>query len=689
MIRFNTASIVVSVCIGLSLCSLQIFAQTLVPFSSEGLYGLKQLNGKVIVPPKYHAAWKSSEGLSRVMKYVSFNDNVAELYGFVDINGREIIPLKYDFACDFHEGFAVVGSYEGTKNFVKFPNGVFMDNRMIVSYIDTHGNVCKFDPEPNYAEDLKNGKAIIAWKDHFITPYHPCNTVWTKQEISIKQLFLALNQKVIVRQDSVTSSFEKEPTFHGTLLNINNFSIEDGKILYHTLNNKHILDIVNENPNISGKISYNIPDSLLKPIVRHGLYGFEYQGKLVIPCKYTYYYPMSHGRIPVLYGNMWRLIDKSGNQIDGSRLYEKMKPFINGTSVVGRGDKAEGCINENGDEIVKPKDNTRIYQQLDNIVVYRCGKHYGAVDTRGKQIIPLVYQYISGEKYNRFCVTDTLGRKGLVDKRNNTVIPFKYKEIEDLGDFAIVRDAQNDHYGVIDISGKTLIPFNFGGIDYFHHNMFLYKKKSNDKLYGVICNDGKELLSQLYDEVVEYKGRYSKKHIGSYRKECKDDDSFDYAVLRRSLPAGSYRYTVINHLGSIIINEANKVIEGGGDLCLYQLNGRTAVVDITGKEILSSDKDSMIVHFNRVHIIDGKKHTIYNEVGKKICKLQYDEYSFWYYYKPFAVRQGNLWGMADENGQLIIPLISEEKPSIISDKIIVKANGVDIKFDINGNRISK
>jgi hypothetical protein len=62
---------------------------------------------KILIAPKYNAAYPFHENLAGVKKW--------EKWGFIDIEGNEIIPFEYDFVTHFKEGKAEV--YKGTEHY--------------------------------------------------------------------------------------------------------------------------------------------------------------------------------------------------------------------------------------------------------------------------------------------------------------------------------------------------------------------------------------------------------------------------------------------------------------------------------------------------------------------------------------------------------------------------------------------
>jgi hypothetical protein len=66
------------------------------------LYGMKKINGEVIIEPIYTSPLIFVEGLAPVL--------VDEKIGYINISGDLVIDFYYDWGTLFNEGLAVVGT---------------------------------------------------------------------------------------------------------------------------------------------------------------------------------------------------------------------------------------------------------------------------------------------------------------------------------------------------------------------------------------------------------------------------------------------------------------------------------------------------------------------------------------------------------------------------------------------------
>lgn len=94
------------------------FREGTVYFYGEGGYGYLDLQGNVVVEPRFDGASNFSEGLAAVA--------VGDKYGYIDKTGNMVIPPCYEEARDFHEGLAYVAVGEKRAFIDKAGNEVIM-----------------------------------------------------------------------------------------------------------------------------------------------------------------------------------------------------------------------------------------------------------------------------------------------------------------------------------------------------------------------------------------------------------------------------------------------------------------------------------------------------------------------------------------------------------------------------------
>jgi len=162
----------------------------------NGKTGFRDLDGKIVIEPKFDNAEMFSEGLSAV--------EVDKKWGYIDTTGNFVLQPKYEYAGSFHNGLASYGANE-KYGFInrqwqqvikpqfewvdEFSEGlcVVRNDKGKYGYIDTTGKIvinCKFQ----YANKFENGQAKFETNDLWgaidktgkivIEPTHPYTSGW-------------------------------------------------------------------------------------------------------------------------------------------------------------------------------------------------------------------------------------------------------------------------------------------------------------------------------------------------------------------------------------------------------------------------------------------------------------------------------------------------------------------------------
>lgn len=89
------------------------------------------------------------------------------------------------------------------------------------------------------------------------------------------------------------------------------------------------------------------------------------------------------------------------------------------------------------------------------------------------------------------------GKFGLIDKNNNVLVPIKYSHTSRiLGKY--LRIGNGSRYALYNEKGEELLPMEYSTIDILFGGMFLTCK---DYKYGLIDNNGKVILNNLFDDI--------------------------------------------------------------------------------------------------------------------------------------------------------------------------------------------
>lgn len=180
---------------------------------------------------------------------------------------------------------------------------------------------------------------------------------------------------------------------------------------------------------------------------------------------------------------------------NGYLRYSIVWGFINGMAIVrSSSGTTYGFINEAGDEVIR----TQYYTKPDTFnkggvaIVYKDGV-YVMIDKSGKEIVPLIYEFISGIGDLHYAKKQ--GKYGYLNNKGEEVIPFIY---DDAGYFneGVAAVVYNGRKMCIDEKGKTLFFHNYDSVDDYCNGVAVARVDGKIKL---IDKQGKEIRSCSYD----------------------------------------------------------------------------------------------------------------------------------------------------------------------------------------------
>lgn len=173
----------------------------------------------------------------------------------------------------------------------------------------------------------------------------------------------------------------------------------------------------------------------------------------------------------VISGGKWGCLNKLG-EIQIPAAYSQNVFFQNKYITDVYPDHLLSYINKFGEKISSksfhystPLDNTEGYYKVQNSE----GK-YGAVDYLGKIVIPLVYDCLSYNSYNKngFVWAKFNEKWGIIDFNGNIINLFIYDDVHLHLKTVSVR--QNKEWGLVDLSGKVIVPIHYEILSVFEYN---------------------------------------------------------------------------------------------------------------------------------------------------------------------------------------------------------------------------
>ncbi len=123
-------------------------------------YGFIDLNGKVVIPAKYHDAKNFSEGLAAVQVYGAGGTRFG-LYGFIDKQDKMVIPPIFKRAWSFHQGLAAVSTERKKCGYIDI-KGTFVIPAFFERCGDFSEGMASVEIDRKYGYINKKGEVVIA-----------------------------------------------------------------------------------------------------------------------------------------------------------------------------------------------------------------------------------------------------------------------------------------------------------------------------------------------------------------------------------------------------------------------------------------------------------------------------------------------------------------------------------------------
>lgn len=267
-----------------------------------------------------------------------------------------------------------------------------------------------------------------------------------------------------------------------------------------------------------------------------GTYGYiDEIGTLVIEPKYDMAYPFKNGKALVSLSNKWMYINMRGEVLQNlnyqsvNNVGKKLLAFYENNlagfmtlsgeiiytpqfseysyssdSDVGKlgliklqkNKNRYGLMDLEGKIIAPP-----IYQEInpfsDGLARVKYSEAFGCIDSNGKVVIPIQYQYMA-EKFSEGYIRYYQGGfEGFFDTKGKIAIEPKYHVLGDFSEGLVaVHNSQKKYkYGYMDTSGKVVIPYKYDFTNSFKEGLALVGvAKGNKTAYKYIDKTGKEII---------------------------------------------------------------------------------------------------------------------------------------------------------------------------------------------------
>ncbi len=392
----------------------------------------------------------------------------------------------------------------------------------------------------------------------------------------------------------------------------------------------------------------------LAMVEQDGKFGYiDTTGKLVIPAKYgiaDYFYG---GYASVCLGDKWGVIDKTGKtvipiQYDSAIMYEGYARVENNGEY--------SILDANGNVIIPEGVYDHIGRVVDGLIsvqkngVDSCKN--GFIDTTGKVIVPLQYDY-AYEFINGYSMVRFDGKWGLIDMKGNVMIPLEYDSAGPFYDglSCIEKDGK---YGYCDTSGNVVIPLIYDGAHSFENGLAEVREGN---YRGCIDTSGKEVVP------VEY----------SFITIAEDG----FVVASKNGQSSVFDITA----GEVVLESGYYMWPFSEGFACVQRGYKCGYIDWNGTLVIPMEYDSVRDFENGIARVykDGLVGFI-DRTGNEVVPVIYDYIDYFHYGYAMLRKDGKV-GLIDAYGNFILPVIYD---SVIyedfgkydpDDYVVVKKDG--------------
>jgi len=189
--------------------------------------------------------------------------------------------------------------------------------------------------------------------------------------------------------------------------------------------------------------------------------------------------------------------------------YEITKPFLNNLGIIANNGKY-GIIDTLGRVVLPLKydfiEHPSEYSNESELFAVHNGKDIQLLDKRANPITEFNIKelewdrYKTNESYQRyFVLTNSSGMAGTVSDKGVTEIPFDYQKIEPFDGRSATFAKRDGKFGLINYLGQVQYPFEFEEVISGSYSDYFIATKSGN--YGMIDKNGKQILSFSYETI--------------------------------------------------------------------------------------------------------------------------------------------------------------------------------------------
>lgn len=379
------------------------------------------------------------------------------------------------------------------------------------------------------------------------------------------------------------------------------------------------------------------------PFKSNGKYGYmDETGEIMIQPNYDVVEPYSEGLGLVVKDGKVGFLNKAGD-LNIPFEYEDGESFENGLAIVSK-NESYGMIDRTNKTVV-PLQYDLVGKYKSGLALIANDTAYGYVNKRGAQVVPLKLEYAT-DFDNGYAVIDQEGKKGIINTLGRLVVPAKYDWLENYNAYMVCRAKRDTVYGLIDNNGAEILPFEYDKIGEFGDSLALIAKNGK---YGYVNVKGEIVIPLKYEFQTEAlvwgkfengtvkfmkKGKYGILDVKGnevFAALFEDVGKYSKTELIAVKKRGKWGYSdQALHLALTYKYELSKTFENGRGK--VKTEDGWQLIDSKGKFLLDSAYSEIINADSLLFVKSNHQWGILDREFKMVLPLQYDAI------KPFQYR---------------------------------------------------
>ena len=471
-----------------------------------------------------------------------------EKVGYINNEGKMIVRPKYLYGSDFYKGYAVVKNYNNLYGII---NGKG-DNEI------SFGNI--------FSANLYGNRYIVS--------------KFTNEGLKMGLLDSNLKEVTRIKYDNL--SYSKSGIFMYTDGNTMGIMNNDGKEIYSykvdEVDDRNISidvsNVDNKSTDLYAKIKINSSSTIINTTTGKEVYRYTLDDIRVLDNNVFY--------IKNDEGNNKYFIIKDDKIVYQTEAYKRVRvdDIDSNIAIAIKDDASIDYINLLNKEKINQDGNVK-YTYSDGVILqemynFQTKKNEFTVITPKKVLGTFSdISLVDNEYVNGYMKINTESNKyNFINKKGNILSNKEYEEASDFNEngFAIVSNDKS--YGVINTNGKEIIDLKYDNIIFLDDTLFKnVEKRTNEQLfifeennkYGIINSNGKVVVKPIYSEFktvttkypiikAKYKDEYILVNLESY-KDLSIDSNNDVQIYEDYIVSNDEYY---NYDGQLIYSVGDK-----------------------------------------------------------------------------------------------------------------------------------